>query len=69
MRKTNSLLVLGVYVILVSCGKIHGWGITYTHPALTQYAEESSQLASYCDKLLIDSRSEVIVSRCGSVGD
>jgi len=54
MRKRSSLLVLAICLILIQCGEIHGWGITYTHPALTQNAEEGSQLAAYCDKLLID---------------
>ena len=55
MRKESSILVLTISLIIIPCGKIHGWGITYTHPALTQYAEGGSELASYCNKLLIDS--------------
>ena len=53
MRKSIwSLLVLTVSLVLSR--NAYGWGIIYAHPAFTQYAEGGSELASYCDKLLID---------------
>ena len=43
MRKMNSLLIMAVFLILIQCARIHGWGITYTHPALTQYGLNNTE--------------------------
>lgn len=54
MRKMNSLIVMTICLVLIPCVKTHGWGITYTHPALTHYGIGGSELAPYHASLLAD---------------